>query len=324
MDDRVNRAFAGLGTDSRDYEFTYKQLSGLLNAVLVVDASWQGHCEEPYDIVNQTYSGKLTTSSTSLITVSCSVLDWQNNVSGVSLDLSELGDTQPVQMQAVGTTYTAEVTGLEPTPGAHRILIEAGDSAFKNTDKIYDYLTVDVSIGVPNGFMSKPGETFVKAIWDPGFNGIQEFHLYKREFGHDFDFGKPIVVASTLTTYMDEDVLAGHMYYYKLSAVYGGTETELTPEHGAKPFKWGEITAISYVGGIGYYPEANRGLDDSVWAVWNWGTAENLDKPINPDWDVTKYTIMPGGVCPPNIFLSIRTVMCISAGLTQITTGSDS
>jgi len=295
-----DRTFEGSGTDIRDYEFNYKQISGLLNAVLIVDASWQGHAEEPYDIVDQTYSGELTTYSSSSITVNCTALDWQGDVSTVSLDLSELGGTELVQMQAFGSAYTAEITGLEPAIGAHRIRLEAGDSVV--SDKIYDYLTVDVSIGAPNGFKLKPGQTFVEASWDAGFDGIQEFHLYKREYGYEFDFGNPIVVANTLTTYMDEDVLAGHMYYYELSAVFDGAETERTSEHGAKPFKWGEIVAVSNIDGYQYYPELNRGLDNSIWAVWDYGTSENLDMPKDPDWQVTNYTLMPGGIFEPNIF----------------------
>ena len=284
----------------RDSNFTYEELSGLLDAVLVVDASWRGHAEEPYDIVDQTYAGELTTNPWSSITVSCSVLDWQGDVSSVSLYLGDLGGTEPVPMELDGGEWTVEVTGIEAEPGEHRIWIAAGDAVAE--DVLYDVLTVDVSIGLPNGFALKPGETFVEASWDAGFDGIDEFHLYKREYGYEYDFGNPIVVSGDKTKYRDRDVLAGHMYYYKLAAVYDGTETELTSEHGARPFRWGSIVAVSYIGGPSYYPELIRGLDDSLWATWDPGYAENLEDPYGPDWCVYDYALMPGAFFQPQIF----------------------
>ncbi len=286
-----DRRFDPDGSVVREYDFSYVQISGLLDATLVVDASWPGHATQAYDITNQQVSGTLTTDPYSSVTVTCNVLDWQDDIASVHLIPASLGHPWVIGMDAVGSAYTADLTnGYSAPPGRYRVWIKAIDSVA--SEVLYDDVMVDVTAGPLPNFWLKPGECFVEASWY-GTSSVTGYRLYKREMGSEFDFGNPIVIPADQTMYLDEDVLAGHMYFYQLSAIYSGAESELTEEHGAKPFRWGEIILLSDVPGPSMYPEVTRGWDDSVWAVWDYGTTENVDDPISPDWKVSDYTLLP-------------------------------
>jgi hypothetical protein len=296
-----DRQFGPLGTDTREFDFTYVQPSGLLSAYLVVDVSFPGHCGEAYDIAGQHASGKLTTDPGSKVTVSCNVSDWQDDVSGVQLQPFSLGYTTALWMSKTSSTYSVDLTNeYSVPPGQYRLWIKAIDSVASGI--LYDDLYVDVTTCPPPEFYLKPGECFVNATWSEGdfSEYVTEYHLYKREMGDDYDYENPIVVPAGQTEYMDEDVLAGHMYFYKLTSVYSGGESELSSEEGAKPFKWGDTVLVSDDDTIALYAELARGYDDSLWVAWYGGT-ENLDDLITPDWDVYYHALMPGTIYAPKI-----------------------
>jgi len=297
------RIFYPYTVHSHTYDFTYKNLSGLAGAKFVVDASWPGHCLEAWDIREQEASGDLAPDPASSVLVTCVVKDWQSDWAGVELDLSSLGFPVKIPMNGSGGTYWAFVFNqFSASPGDYRIWFEAIDS--KTNVRLYDDLIVTVAAAeMPSGFKLKPGETFVEASWDwPELSAyVSEYHLFKREKGGEFDYGNPIHVLPTQAVYLDEDVLAGHMYFYKLSAKYELGESELTEEHGAKPFKWGPIVQVSDSPGIDMYPEISRGWDGSVWVGWDFGFVENLDDPMTPDWNVTDHGAHLPGPKNPSI-----------------------
>jgi hypothetical protein len=296
-----DRQFGPLGTNTREFDFTYVQPSGLLSAYLVVDVSFPGHAGEAYDITDQHASGILTTDPASMVTISCAVHDWQNDISGVQLQPFSLGYTTALWMGKTGSTYSVDLTNeYSAPPGRYRLWIKTHDQVVPAL--LYDDLYVDVTTGPPPDFYLKPGECFADATWSEGEYSeyVTEYHLYKREMGNDYDYQNPIVIPAGQTEYIDEDVLAGHMYFYKLAAEYSGAESEYSQEEGAKPFKWGDTVLVSDADTIAFFGELAHGYDDSLWVAWYGGT-ENLDDLITPDWDVYYYALMPGSIHAPKI-----------------------
>ena len=292
-----DRQFAPSGSDTREYDFSYIFIWGLQSATLIVDASWSDHTAEAYDITNQQVSGTLTTDPYSSVTVSCNALDWQDDIAGVHLIPQSLGHPWVIGMEGTGSVYTTDLTnGYSAPPGRYRIWIKAIDSVA--SEVLYDDVMVDVIPGPPQNFALKPGECFVEASWsEPEYAAyLTDYRLYKREMGSEYDYGNPIVIQPDQTVYLDEDVLAGHMYFYLLSAMYSEAESELTIEHGAKPFRWGEIVLLSDVPDASLVPAVARGLDDSIWVTWDYGLVENIDEPMTPDWHAADYALLPGSV----------------------------
>ena len=288
---------------SNTYDFTYQNLSGLAGAKLIVDASWPWHCLEPWDIRDQSVSGELPWNSSSSVKIECHVEDWQCDWMGVELDLSALGFDKKVTMEgSIGDYWTVIYNQHLVPPGKYRIWFATID--FKTTVRLYDdlYIIVAPSAPAPTGFKIMPGEIFAKASWDVSEldNWITHYCLYKREKGKEYDYDSPILVASEETTYMDEDVLAGHMYFYRLSAFYSPVgEGDLTEEHGGKPFKWGPPVLLSDLeggplGGNSMYPEIAIGPDNNAWIAWQYGYVDNFDNNQSPDWNVTDHGLLPG------------------------------
>ena len=282
---------------SRIYEFTYSNFSQLAGGTqLIVDASWPGHCKEAWDIQDQDTSGDLAPNPDASILVTCIVKDWQSDWAGVVLDLSALGFPSKIPMHGGDGVYWVFIFNqFSMPPGDYQIWLEAVDS--QTSVRLYDELKISVTAEAPSNFTLKPGEVFVEASWDwPELSAyVSEYHLYKREKGDEYDYQNPIIVPPDQNIFPDDDVLAGHMYFYKLSIAYPLAESELTEEHGAKPFKWGPIVQVSDSPYTSMWPEIARGWDGSVWACWNFGWVEDLDDLITPDWNVGDYgTTLPG------------------------------
>ena len=294
------RIFYPYTVHSHTYDFTYKNLSGLAGAKLVVDASWPGHCLEAWDIREQEVSGDLAPDPASSVLVTCVVKDWQSDWAGVELDLSSLGFPVKIPMNGSGGTFWAFVFNqFSASPGDYRIWFEAIDS--KTNMRLYDDLIITVAAETPSGFKIRPGETFAEASWDwPESSAyVTEYHLFKREKGGEYDYGNPIVMPPTKAVYRDNDVLAGHMYFYKLSAAYELGESELTEEHGGKPFKWGPIVQMSDTANISMYPNVAIGSDGIPWISFSHGVIDNFYDNHSPDWYAPWYSTLGGYIFAP-------------------------
>ena len=108
----------------------------------IVDASYPSHCEEPYEIANQAIERHLVDGLPSKIT--CDVLDWQNDVTAVTVDPGPLSDTAVPLTQGTGTQWIGFISNAKSVaPGTYSLLIHAVSPAAQ-TDSLYDYVSVTV------------------------------------------------------------------------------------------------------------------------------------------------------------------------------------
>lgn len=119
----------------------------------VIEASWPGHCKEPYEVSPLNIGVDLQSDGSNSVLVNVYVSDWQDDVESVTIDLTPIGGSFNVPMDnAGGGYYQKEITYISgPGEGYYPLLITAttaGDIPNKTT---YNYATVHV-VGLGNEF----------------------------------------------------------------------------------------------------------------------------------------------------------------------------
>jgi len=138
----------------------------------VIEASFPGNSKDPWTISGEDVDNPLDESGLISTIVSCQVADHQEDVVSVTLDASNLGFTEPIEMENItGKKWQIEITNEYNAPiGYYGCEIEARDA----TDKwpLYDdvlivveedidpYIYVDSNYsGIPEGTEEKPFPT---------------------------------------------------------------------------------------------------------------------------------------------------------------------
>jgi hypothetical protein len=142
--DDYNRAFNSYETDTKQVLFRIPKPPNWAGFDYAVDASWPGHCKEPYEIVNFVQDGSIA-NLFDTATVSVDVHDWQDDVTEVSMDVTEIMGEVLELTNTTGDTWSGEVGNTElPAPGIYRCLVSAYSP---NTPEwwLYDYVNIIVS-----------------------------------------------------------------------------------------------------------------------------------------------------------------------------------
>ena len=102
------REFLPSATHTREINFRFSETGHLTEVTFVVEASYPGHCTEPYEISDQSVSGTLI--GTAPVIVECVVSDWQDDVSGVTLYPEPLADDPIALNPAVDNRWSGAVS----------------------------------------------------------------------------------------------------------------------------------------------------------------------------------------------------------------------
>jgi hypothetical protein len=72
----------------------------------------------------------------------------------------------------------------------------------------------------PTGVNSVTGDESILIYWYAvGENDIDHYSIYRSDYGPDEDFSRIATVSESTTEYIDNDVVNGHTYYYRIRAV---------------------------------------------------------------------------------------------------------
>ena len=145
--DDLERKFSFYETDTRKVLFKLPKPPNWGGFDYAVDASWPGHCLEPYEITDFVQDGAIA-KLFDTATLSVTVHDWQNDVTEVTIDAT------PIMGEVIGLTNTSGdiwsgqiVNALLPNPGNYSLLV----SAYSPNNPgwwLYDHVTVVVSVPV--------------------------------------------------------------------------------------------------------------------------------------------------------------------------------
>lgn len=145
--DDPQRRFFSYETDTQQILFRIPKPPNWAGFDYAVDASWPGHCREPYEIIDFTQIGSLAMLFDSA-TVSVTVHDWQDDVTEVNIDVTAImGDV--LQLENTGDdVWSGEVVNTQlPAPGMYRALVSAYSPNAPGW-WLYDY--VDILVSPPN------------------------------------------------------------------------------------------------------------------------------------------------------------------------------
>jgi hypothetical protein len=110
-------------------------------AKFLVECSWPGNCEDPYEISNQTISNPINPLTPG--TISLDAYDHQNNISQVRVDTSLVTGGITWLTNTGGTTWEANIVpGAAVAPGVYRCWIAAENVA--DPWDLYDFLDIVV------------------------------------------------------------------------------------------------------------------------------------------------------------------------------------
>ena len=125
----------------------------------LVEASWPGHCREPYEVHPFNVSGDLNSDGTNSVLVNCMVYDWQNNIASVTIDLTPIGGAFDVPMNDLGgSMWQKQITYISgPGEGYYSLLITATTSDAVVYNQTYHYAVVHV-IGAGTEFPVEFGD----------------------------------------------------------------------------------------------------------------------------------------------------------------------
>jgi outer membrane protein assembly factor BamB len=153
--DADEREFLPSATHTREIDFRFSQTGHFGEVTFVVEASYPGHCTEPYEISDQSVSGMLI--GTAPVTVECTVSDWQDDVTGVTLFPEPLAD-DPIAMSSIGDNRWSGVLSnvYEVDEGVYYLVIRADSPGGSQTQSIYDYLEVSVAAQPDTGLDPGP------------------------------------------------------------------------------------------------------------------------------------------------------------------------
>lgn len=175
----------------------------------VVEASWPDNCKEPYEVKFDSISRTIPNDGETEAVLRVYARDWQDNVSTVSVDLTDLG--QPTLfLEPAGAIEDLWQGPVKCSPGVlpgdYEVLVTATTAPpFDQTSDIYNYLTLTVVeaqqqesepevFGMPERVAMTPGESFIWprhaiAVTDNGVSHVvwidnspdpesNEFHVY--------------------------------------------------------------------------------------------------------------------------------------------------
>ncbi len=130
---------------ARIYEIEYPTFNDLLDTLLVIDASWPGNCEEPYQITN--FKQEILYESVgSTANISVDVLDWQGDVNKVTLIVPEItGGSSKKLLKMDEETWGAlltNVTGAAAGDYKAQLIVNSANSGDL---ALYDYVTISIS-----------------------------------------------------------------------------------------------------------------------------------------------------------------------------------
>ncbi len=142
--DDPTRKFNFYETDTRNVLFKIPKPPNWGGFDYAVDASWPGHCKEPYEINGFVQGGQLAKLFDEA-TISVDVHDWQDDVTEVTLDATPFMGEVVDMTNTAGDTWSCTVTNsLLPDPGIYRCLVSAY-SPNKPGWWLYDYVDIIVS-----------------------------------------------------------------------------------------------------------------------------------------------------------------------------------
>ncbi len=148
-----NRQFAGGGAVTETVDIYWPPASSFFTFFKVSAWLWL-NCRDPYEINSMFQSGTLTTSGGSA-TIGCNVFDWQNNVTGVTIDTTPITGGVTNLVNVVLNMWQANITNSAGAPtGNYKCLITASSPNPQNFD-LYNYVVIQVS---PPGW--GPGSSF--------------------------------------------------------------------------------------------------------------------------------------------------------------------
>ena len=142
--EEADREFGAAETYTREIDFRFSETGHFGEITFVVEASYPVHCNEPYEISNQSVSGELV--GPLPVIVSCQVSDWQDDVTAVTVDAGPLADDPFELTQDSDTRWSGTISNLNGVdPGVYDLLIRAASPGSLQADSIYDYVQVTVA-----------------------------------------------------------------------------------------------------------------------------------------------------------------------------------
>jgi len=141
-----DRSFASYQIHNEDITILNPNWPAFPAFSFVIDASWPGHCHDPYEVKPFNIGEDLQSDGSNSVLVNTVVHDWQDDIESVTIDLTPLGGPFGAPMTDVGGGYyQKEISYVSgPGEGYYPLLITAttsADVAFKST---YNYVTVHV------------------------------------------------------------------------------------------------------------------------------------------------------------------------------------
>jgi len=143
--DEPNRAFLSGAQHTEQFIIGLLQPWKIAKIKFAVDAAWPGNCEEPYEITNfsqEIIAGQAGAEGNLYV----DVLDWQGDVSKVTLNAPEIAGTEAMEFSPVtGNTWSLKLTNtLGADPGYYDGLI-AAYSAGSGDLALYNHVTIGLS-----------------------------------------------------------------------------------------------------------------------------------------------------------------------------------
>ena len=173
----ANRIFVGDSENTENYLVYIPVPPAYFAITFAVDASWPGNCKEPYTIDNFTQVDDLFDYEGAYATLTVDVLDWQDDVSKVTLVATEItGQSFTPFVYDSGNTWTLELVNNEAAPAGEYELRIIADSTDSPGTPLYDYVSVTIT------HVLQPSVTGVDP--DNGISGYSydDVHIYGNNF----------------------------------------------------------------------------------------------------------------------------------------------
>jgi len=141
----TKRVFQGLAEHTENFQI-HIPLPPQFNAIkFAVDASWPGNCKEPYSIENFT-QGKLFNTGVGNADITVDVLDWQDDVSKVTLVAPQINGASFTQFSHVsGSTWHLFIKNSEMAPAGDYDLRVIAASPNPGDVTMYNFIKLTIS-----------------------------------------------------------------------------------------------------------------------------------------------------------------------------------
>lgn len=273
----------------------------------VVDASWPDNCKEPYELSLWDISGNLFSDGSNTQQLRLVARDWQNNVAGVSVDLTPLGKGI-VSLTADGSLPDLWKGNISCKPGTltgeYKILAWAtSGNPVDQIANMYNYIPIKVTepaapgvevFNPPVRLTNSPGHSFiwprhavtvtddgsVHAVWvdnspDP-YSNI--YHVYySKKTGSSWstpkklDVGNGMAVYATIAASPDNKI---HVVWEdQRNHVLGSDIYYASSEDN---FSTEKIIAAGSAGYRNFHPKITCGSDGTLHVVWNSRVSEGI------------------------------------------------